>query len=292
MTNQSPLIPYVMDIFQKRIGTEHFETHEEMEEFIKSLIVNDSENVFNYCLYAYFLLCTCHTSKSLEWIEHAKLIDKTYSQIYFIEGLIWERYRNFENALCSFKYYTQLNPNDVNGWKFSGIYEFDHGDISKATQFLQQAIKLCPYDEKCWNLLLMALLRQQRFAEAYDVSEEMVYRWREDAWYYNIMGLLEIMRKNFLQADAYIKKARQLKPKNMFFMESQLILYAKWDEFQSTKHYSQFLRVKWDAKKDFKKYLHFTKCYRFFVKFDLGAHMSSPDFAIPWIYIPGEKKSK
>ncbi|MCF1751563.1 tetratricopeptide repeat protein [Mariniradius sediminis] len=145
---------------------------------------------------------------------------------HFLQGLIYEKMKNLEEARSSFLAALQKSPNNVEILVNLANMEYYLGNLEIASNLLDKAEKIDPSEANILNLRSLLALETKEYKQALiDIEKAIVLRPNE-AYYYNNRGLYKLLLGDLDAGLEDINYSIKQYPKNLFAIRNKGIYYA------------------------------------------------------------------
>jgi cytochrome c-type biogenesis protein CcmH/NrfG len=190
------------------------ETLENAEECYLALTTHHVDNAKVYWEIGRIFIKKEKYSQAEEALIKAVELDPKDVEAWKFLGHARSSQKNYTGADEALSKAVELDPKEVEAWKFLGHVRNNQDNFTGAEEAYAKAVELNPKDAAAWNLLGGVRNNQDNFAGAEEASLHMLDLEpnNSDAW--RLLGCANCKRKNFTEAKKAFSHAIELNPKN------------------------------------------------------------------------------
>lgn len=164
--------------------------------------------------------------KALEDTKNLLKINPESWKGHFLQGLIYEKMKNLEEARSSFLAALQKSPNNVEILVNLANMEYYLGNLDIASNLLDKAEKIDPSEANILNLRSLLAQEAKEYKQALNDIEKAIVLRPDEAYYYNNRGLYKLLLGDLDAGLDDINYSIKQDPKNLFAIRNKGIYYA------------------------------------------------------------------
>jgi tetratricopeptide (TPR) repeat protein len=151
--------------------------------------------------------------KSISFFLRAIELDPDDAALaYYSLGVVYNDQGNLTKAIESYEKAIKINPDAAGAYNNLGLAYKDQGNLTKAIQYYKKAIELDPDAAKAYNNLGIVYANQGNHTKAIEYYKKTIELDPDDAEAYYNLGLTYYLQGNYTKAIQYYKKAIELDP--------------------------------------------------------------------------------
>lgn len=186
------------------VNKEHDEVVKLLEPYAKSEL--------DYAYLAAYYHDKGDNKKADEYIEKAVRLNPNNSDVRFIQGNIFYKQKDYDNAIIAYKKTVELNPKGDNPWRKLALCYKEKKDYKKALESINKAIELSPEDYEFKGTQAELLLFNgdiNNASRAYEKTLELLLKdlgKEKDAGKYSNASWYALFVSKFSDAERYAKE--------------------------------------------------------------------------------------
>jgi tetratricopeptide (TPR) repeat protein len=145
---------------------------------------------------------------------------------HFLSGLVFEKLRNFPEALAAFEKASNLAPQNSDLLVNTATILFYQKQFDQAKIKLEEAEKINPSEPNLHNLRSMILFEEKEYQEALNSVEKALSLDNRQPYFYNNKGLYLLFLDQTEEALNWINQSIQMDSKNPFALRNKGIYYV------------------------------------------------------------------
>jgi tetratricopeptide (TPR) repeat protein len=156
-----------------------------------------------------------------QWVDSAK--------VYFLQGLVYTRLRQFELSIASFHKALELQPRNAETLVNIGTVHYYNRDLDSARYFLGRAIEANPQEANAYNAMAMVEMSVNNLKAATDQLAQALAIRPDDPYFINNRGYIALLKGETENALTDINKSITTDPYNGWAYRNKGIYYLMTD---------------------------------------------------------------
>ena len=165
--------------------------------------------------------------RALKDIKDVKSHWSDSSKVYFLEGLVYTRLRQFDEAVVSFHAALKLQPANAETLVNIGTVHYYIKNMDSARYYLNEAMKADPREANAYNAMAMVAVAENDFENAEELLKHALTIRPDDPYFVNNRGYISLLKGEIEEALNDINRSITSDPYNGWAYRNKGIYYLK-----------------------------------------------------------------